>query len=602
MSMFNWQDALGFLVDDVGGFIGDNAGALAQGAAGLAASNYAVNQGQQSLENLQGDLMNRSGVTNQGSLASQVQGMGQFRPFAVTNNLGGSSFDPNTGQMNITGGNGISQGLMGQAQQMSNQLGQNNLMPFAQNFQNMGSQQIGSATQPQDLNLMRGQFSGQVGSNLNGGASQGLFNLGQNATQMGQQQLGQGGANVSNTFQGMQAPSASQRLGNFAGNTLGQVNFNNGAQDVSGAFSGVNNPETLTGAGGLAQQAMQSGMGMLSQGSPDAQGIYDKIRAMQSPEEERQRLGLENRLAGQGRLGIQTNAFGGTPEQLAMQKAQAEAQNSAAYQALSQSDQLANSQQQRAMQMSQLGLSAEQAQSQMNNEGFNRDMQLGQGMLQTAQTQSGLSSEAQQRQAQLAQLGMSAEQIQSQLTNEGFNQQMQLGQANLGANQAQSALDTQAQQRATQLAQLGMSAEQVQSQLASEGLNRSSQAAQTASQLAQTASGLQTDAQNRGMGLFGMGLQSQQAQGQMEGQNIQNMMQMMQASGIPLEQQLAALQPTLAAQGMQQTGDLAQLNALSQLGTNELGMLKELSLGSGMLDQELLKAIGNIFAGGGRTS
>ena len=59
------------------------------------------------------------------------------------------------------------------------------------------------------------------------------------------------------------------------------------------------------------------------------QDIYQRIRAAQSPEEERQRLALEERLAQQGRLGVQTNMFGGTPEAFAMEKAQAEARNQA---------------------------------------------------------------------------------------------------------------------------------------------------------------------------------------------------------------------------------------------------------------------------------
>ena len=59
------------------------------------------------------------------------------------------------------------------------------------------------------------------------------------------------------------------------------------------------------------------------------QDIYQRIRAAQSPEEERQRLALEERLAQQGRLGVRTNMFGGTPEALAMEKAQAEARNQA---------------------------------------------------------------------------------------------------------------------------------------------------------------------------------------------------------------------------------------------------------------------------------
>ena len=69
------------------------------------------------------------------------------------------------------------------------------------------------------------------------------------------------------------------------------------------------------------------------------QDVYNRIRALQTPEEQRQRMALEERLASQGRLGVQTNMYGGTPEQLAMSKAQTEAQNQAALMAMQQAQQ-----------------------------------------------------------------------------------------------------------------------------------------------------------------------------------------------------------------------------------------------------------------------
>jgi hypothetical protein len=84
---------------------------------------------------------------------------------------------------------------------------------------------------------------------------------------------------------------------------------------------------------GLGQQFMQqAGMGTADR----EQAVFDRIRAMQQPEEQRQQMALEERLQSQGRGGVRTNMFGGTPEQFAMSKAQAEAQNSAALQAMSQ--------------------------------------------------------------------------------------------------------------------------------------------------------------------------------------------------------------------------------------------------------------------------
>lgn len=55
------------------------------------------------------------------------------------------------------------------------------------------------------------------------------------------------------------------------------------------------------------------------------QQIYEQIREATAPQERMDRLGLEERLAAQGRLGVRTAQFGGTPEQLAMERAQQQA-------------------------------------------------------------------------------------------------------------------------------------------------------------------------------------------------------------------------------------------------------------------------------------
>ena len=83
------------------------------------------------------------------------------------------------------------------------------------------------------------------------------------------------------------------------------------------------------GAQGFFNQAMQGTQGR-------EQAVFDRIRAMQSPEEQRQRLQLENRLQNQGRLGVRTSMFGGTPEQFSMDQAQGEARNQAALMAMQQ--------------------------------------------------------------------------------------------------------------------------------------------------------------------------------------------------------------------------------------------------------------------------
>ena len=55
------------------------------------------------------------------------------------------------------------------------------------------------------------------------------------------------------------------------------------------------------------------------------QQLYEQIRAATAADERMERLGLEERLAAQGRLGVRTAQFGGTPEQLAMERAQQQA-------------------------------------------------------------------------------------------------------------------------------------------------------------------------------------------------------------------------------------------------------------------------------------
>ncbi len=102
------------------------------------------------------------------------------------------------------------------------------------------------------------------------------------------------------------------------------------------------------GAGQFFEQAQQPTTGR-------EQEIFERLRAVQTPEEQRQRLALEERLASQGRLGVQTAQFGGTPEQLALAKAQEEAQNTAAVQAMQQAQ--AEQMQQAALGQQMLGAS-----------------------------------------------------------------------------------------------------------------------------------------------------------------------------------------------------------------------------------------------------
>jgi hypothetical protein len=69
------------------------------------------------------------------------------------------------------------------------------------------------------------------------------------------------------------------------------------------------------------------------------QDIYNRIRSMQMPEEERAYNSMNANLFGSGRGGMTTAGYGGSPEQFAFGKAQAEARNAASLSAMNQAQQ-----------------------------------------------------------------------------------------------------------------------------------------------------------------------------------------------------------------------------------------------------------------------
>ena len=64
------------------------------------------------------------------------------------------------------------------------------------------------------------------------------------------------------------------------------------------------------------------------------QQIYDRLQALSNPVAQRAQLGLDATLFGQGRTGLRTDAYGGTPEQLALSKAIQEQQSADAVKAM----------------------------------------------------------------------------------------------------------------------------------------------------------------------------------------------------------------------------------------------------------------------------
>ena len=86
------------------------------------------------------------------------------------------------------------------------------------------------------------------------------------------------------------------------------------------------------------QQALQTQLqgqtaglfGQVGQDPAQAQSaLYEQIRATQRPEEERQRLALQENLFASGRGGVQTAQYGGSPEQFAYEQARQEAMSRA---------------------------------------------------------------------------------------------------------------------------------------------------------------------------------------------------------------------------------------------------------------------------------
>jgi hypothetical protein len=87
------------------------------------------------------------------------------------------------------------------------------------------------------------------------------------------------------------------------------------------------------------QQLFSQGTGMLTGlGNVDqrSQQLFNLLSDIRRPEIERQQLGLEERLFNQGRSGVNTAQYGGTPEQLAMAKAIQEQQAQDVYTARNQ--------------------------------------------------------------------------------------------------------------------------------------------------------------------------------------------------------------------------------------------------------------------------
>lgn len=91
----------------------------------------------------------------------------------------------------------------------------------------------------------------------------------------------------------------------------------------------------------LQNQLFSGAAGLFGQATGDTAAregdVYERIRALQRPAEQQQRLATEERMASQGRLGLSSNAYGGsTPELLAQEQALSQARNQAALSSIQQ--------------------------------------------------------------------------------------------------------------------------------------------------------------------------------------------------------------------------------------------------------------------------
>ena len=421
-------------------------------------------------------------AAQQGAMQIAQQGLdqSQFQPFSVTSATGGQfGYNPETGAATLTGSEqeqAIQSMLMQQAQSTlgSTPYGQAGGRAAAEQAYGLGNQfMTASQAQPADLNQLRGQFTNQVSGQLGQQPNAAIGQLGQQALALGSQGLA------------TQAPSDVEALRSQYGQLAGQA-----AGNVLGSTAGRESD------------------------------VYNRIRATQRPEEERQRMALEERLFNQGRSGVSTNMYGGTPEQLAMAKAQGEAQNSASLAAIQQAQ-------------------SERQQSLGEAQAFG-------GMFgQQAGLSSNLQNQAQARASQLSQLGLSANQIQSQLQTEG------LGRAATSASQAGN------------LAQIAGGLQQQQAGLGA-------QMAGLGSQLSAQDMAMLSGQQQLGLGALG-GSYVPQAQllAAMQGSELYPQLQQkgqLYGAGLFGEASMGGLEALLGS-------GLGQANLMGQLGTGLLGGL-----------------------------
>ena len=223
-------------------------------------------------------------------------------------------------------------GMAGPQGQLTNQGGFFNTQLPQQPTGAMPATQTGPVTGAQigsspSLGTVAGGLAlgGLLSNNFNLGdfaSSLGNYYVGQQGLE-GAQQLGQSALTTAGAL-GQQAMQASQFKPYTVTTGLGRA-----ATTPEGGYTLELSPQQQALQAQLMGQA-QNLFGQVGQ-DPAAQqaALYEQIRATQLPEEERQRLAMQESLFARGRGGLQTAQYGGSPEQFAYEKARQEAMASA---------------------------------------------------------------------------------------------------------------------------------------------------------------------------------------------------------------------------------------------------------------------------------
>lgn len=204
--------------------------------------------------------------------------------------------------------------------------------------------------------LFGSQTLGDIASFLEGGGAQGLAGLGLLTSAYGQLgNIGERGLTLGQELAKTQMDQAAFKPYTVTTSTGGQFGMQVDPTTGQLLTTMATSPEEQAfrnqlfgGAGQFYEQAA------MPTADREAE-IFQRMRSAMSPEEERQRLALEERLAAQGRLGVRTAQFGGAPEQFALAQAQEEARNRAMLGAMQQAQ--AEQRQQAALGQQYLGAS-----------------------------------------------------------------------------------------------------------------------------------------------------------------------------------------------------------------------------------------------------